>query len=80
MVNDLMRVQFEGPDLDDNTFSPIVFFNLRKGIHEIKDLFEAIAKNRKASPDFAEGTKAQAVLEAVSRSARSKKWVTVPRV
>ena len=49
-------------------------------IHEIKDLFEAIAKNRKASPDFAEGTRAQAVLEAVSRSARSKKWVAVPKV
>lgn len=49
-------------------------------IHEFKDFFEAIANNRKASPDFEEGTKVQAVLEAVSQSARSKKWVKVPKV
>jgi len=49
-------------------------------VHEIKDFFEAIAKNRKASPDFAEGTKVQAVLEAVSSSARQKKWMKVPKI
>ena len=49
-------------------------------IHEVKDFCEAIAKNRKASPDFEEGTKVQAALEAVSQSARSKRWVKVPKV
>ena len=49
-------------------------------IHEMKDFFEAIARNRKASPDFREGTRVQAVLEAVSQSARSKKWVKVAKV
>ncbi len=49
-------------------------------IHEIKDFLEAIAANRKASPDFEEGTRVQAVLEAVSLSAKSKKWVKVPRI
>ncbi len=49
-------------------------------VHEVKDFFEAIAKNRKASPDFKEGTKVQAVLEAVSQSAKSKKWVNVAKI
>jgi len=49
-------------------------------IHEVKDFFEAVASNRKASPDFHEGTRVQAILEAVSDSAKSKKWVKVPSV
>jgi predicted dehydrogenase len=49
-------------------------------VHEVRDFFEAIVKNRKASPDFREGTKVQAVLEAVGQSARSKKWARVPRI
>ncbi|MDP6040869.1 MAG: Gfo/Idh/MocA family oxidoreductase, partial [Candidatus Latescibacteria bacterium] len=42
--------------------------------HQFRDFFEAITKNRKFSPDFTEGTKVQAVLEAVVDSAKSKKW------
>jgi len=49
-------------------------------IHEINDFLEAIAKNRQASPNFQEGTKVQAVLHAVSTSAKSKRWVKVPKV
>ena len=49
-------------------------------VHEVRDFFEAIVKNRKASPDFREGTKVQAVLEAVGQSARSKKWARVPKI
>jgi len=48
--------------------------------HEFKDFFEAISKNRKFSPDFAEGTKVQAVLEAVVDSAKSKRWKKVSKV
>jgi len=48
--------------------------------HEFKDFFEAIIKNKKFSPDFNEGAKVQAVLEAVVDSAKSKKWSKVPKV
>ena len=49
-------------------------------IHEVKDLLEAIAQDKPASPDFEEGTKVQAVLEAVSDSAKAKRWLKVPKV
>ena len=48
--------------------------------HEFRDFFEAIAKDEAFSPDFAEGTKVQAVLEAVVDSAKSGRWMEVPRV
>ena len=48
--------------------------------HEFRDFFEAIARDEAFSPDFAEGTKVQAVLEAVVDSAKSKSWMDVPRV
>ena len=48
--------------------------------HEFRDFFEAIAKDAAFSPDFAEGTKVQAVLEAVVDSAKSGRWMDVPRV
>ncbi len=49
-------------------------------VHEVKDFFEAIVRDRKASPDFKEGTKVQAVMEAAVQSAKSKRWVKVSRV
>ncbi len=49
-------------------------------VHEIKDFLEAAAGNRKVSPDFKEGVKVQAVLEASSESARSGRWRKVPKV
>ena len=48
--------------------------------HEIYDFLNCIAAGKKASPDFAEGVKTQAVLEAVSRSARKKRWVKISEV
>jgi predicted dehydrogenase len=48
--------------------------------HEIKDFLEAIDKNRKVSPDFHEGAKVQAVLEAVMDSAKSKRWAKVSKI
>ena len=48
--------------------------------HEFRDFFEAIAKDEAFSPDFAEGTKVQAVLEAVVDSAKSSRWMDVSRV
>ena len=48
--------------------------------HEIKDFLEAIEKNRKVSPDFHEGAKVQAVLEAVMDSAKTKRWTKVAKV
>ena len=48
--------------------------------HEFRDFFEAIARDEAFSPDFAEGTKVQAVLEAVVDSAKSKAWMDVPQV
>ena len=48
--------------------------------HEFRDFLEAIAKNRKVSPDFHEGAKVQAVLESVMDSAKSKEWQKVPKI
>ena len=39
-----------------------------------------IAENRQPSPDFVDGVKCQAVLEAVTRSDKEKGWVKVPKV
>jgi len=47
---------------------------------EFKDFFESIVKNKKFAPDFTEGAKVQAVLEAVVDSAKSKKWSKVPKI
>jgi predicted dehydrogenase len=45
--------------------------------HTVYNLISAIAKNKPASPSFAEGVRNQAVLEAVEKSARTGKWVKV---
>ncbi|MDP6124658.1 MAG: Gfo/Idh/MocA family oxidoreductase [Candidatus Latescibacteria bacterium] len=45
--------------------------------HEVKDLLEAIDSGDDVMPDFADGVKTQAVLEAVSRSAEERSWIKV---
>jgi predicted dehydrogenase len=45
--------------------------------HEVHDLLTSIASRKKASPDFSDGVKNQAVLEAVTLSARKKRWVKI---
>lgn len=47
-------------------------------IHEIYDLMQAIGgKNKNLHPDFEEGVKDQAVLEAVSESIKNRSWIKV---
>ncbi|HPU83824.1 MAG TPA: Gfo/Idh/MocA family oxidoreductase [Candidatus Latescibacteria bacterium] len=45
--------------------------------HEFKDFIEAIAAKKDTMPNFEDGMKTQAVLEAVMASADKKKWVKV---
>ena len=42
------------------------------------DLLEGIADNRLPEPNFADGVKNQRVLEAIEKSAKSRKWISVP--
>lgn len=49
-------------------------------VHEVKDFFEAIENDREASPNFREGARVQAVLEAAGDSAKSDRWQDVPDV
>ncbi len=44
-------------------------------IHEVYELMQAIAKDEMPSPDFEDGVKCQAVLEAVERSIAEERWV-----
>jgi predicted dehydrogenase len=45
--------------------------------HEVYDFLTAISSNKKAHPDFADGTVDQAVLEAVMKSVKTGRWVKV---
>lgn len=45
--------------------------------HAVADLLNAVAEDRMPQPDFAEGVKVQAVLEAVEESWAQKRWVQV---
>ena len=45
--------------------------------HAVVDLVRAIVEGKRASPDFADGAKTQAVLEAVLLSAKSGQWTAV---
>jgi predicted dehydrogenase len=42
------------------------------------ELLQAIVEGRKASPDFRDGARAQAVMDAVLLSAERRQWVDVP--
>jgi predicted dehydrogenase len=46
-------------------------------VHAVYDLMRAISKNELPSPNFVDGVKNQAVMDAMERSAKSKKWVKV---
>lgn len=47
-------------------------------IHEIKDILEGIAAKKDVYPDFFDGYRCQQVLDAVTKSVTSGKWVTIP--
>lgn len=49
-------------------------------IHEIYEFAEAIANDTEVSPDFVDGVKCQAVLEAVGNSAQARQWVEVEEI
>jgi predicted dehydrogenase len=46
--------------------------------HTVFDLLEAIADNRLPEPNFADGVKNQRVLDAIERSAKTRKWTAIP--
>ncbi len=45
--------------------------------HIVYDLMQAISKNKIPSPNFEDGVKNQIVMDAMERSARSRKWVKI---
>ena len=49
-------------------------------INTVYDLMNAMARGRGIQPDFRQGVRVQAVLETVSKAAKSKKWEKVPKV
>lgn len=46
-------------------------------IHEVYDLMQALARDKMPSPNFVDGVKCQAVLEAVERSIAEERWVKI---
>lgn len=46
-------------------------------IHEVVELMEALGADRQPVPNFADGVKCQAVLEAVDRSIDERRWVSI---
>lgn len=48
--------------------------------HNIYNLLNAIANDKPASPDFIEGARVNAVLDAMSKSAETRKWTDVSEV
>jgi len=49
-------------------------------VHEVCDFVNAVAGNTPITPDFAEGAKCVAVLEAGAKSSQTHKWVKVPAI
>lgn len=48
-------------------------------IHQIYEFVEAVANDTPVTPDFVDGVKCQAVLEAVEQSANASKWMQVEK-
>lgn len=49
-------------------------------VNAVRDFLDALAKGKKVEPDMTDGLKVQAVLDAIEKSASSRKWVKVPQV
>lgn len=47
-------------------------------VHTMVDFIQAVKKGRSVQPTFRDGYQNQVVLDAISRSAHSRRWVTVP--
>jgi predicted dehydrogenase len=48
-------------------------------VHEFQDLMAALVERRQPEPSFVDGLATQAVLDAVSRSAASRRWTNIDR-
>lgn len=48
--------------------------------HHIYDFLASIVHDTPASPDFIEGARVNAVLDAMSKSAETRKWISVPQI
>jgi predicted dehydrogenase len=46
-------------------------------VHTIYDLLEGLADGRSPAPDFQDGVRNQRVMDAIERSARSRRWTTI---
>ena len=46
-------------------------------VHAIAEFVRAVSARKKAEPDFSEGLKNQRVLDAIARSARTRRWIRV---
>lgn len=46
-------------------------------VHVVYDLMQAISRNKMPSPNFEDGVKNQTVMDAMERSAKSKRWMKV---
>lgn len=46
-------------------------------VNAVRDFLKALEKNTKVTPDMTDGLKVQAVLDAIERSAKALKWVSV---
>ncbi|MES2202140.1 MAG: gfo/Idh/MocA family oxidoreductase, partial [candidate division FCPU426 bacterium] len=49
-------------------------------VHEVYELMGCLATGKMPSPNFEDGVRCQEVLEAVERSAKSRRWVKISSV
>jgi predicted dehydrogenase len=49
-------------------------------VHEFEDFLEAIAERRQPQPSFLDGLATQVVLDAATRSAKSRSWIAIDQV
>ena len=47
-------------------------------VHAVHDFLVALEKDKMPSPNFADGVKNQAVMEAIEKSSKSGRWEKVP--
>jgi len=48
-------------------------------VHQLADFLTSLATGKPYSPGFREGLETQKVCEAVLKSAKTKKWVEIPK-
>ncbi len=48
--------------------------------HTIADFVNAVAEDKPVSPDFVDGLRNQQILEAVEKSSKLRRWVSVPKI